>query len=230
MKTKYKGIILAGGKGTRLSPLTKVTSKQLLPVYDKPMIFYPIETLVRSGIDEILIITTPEDKNTFENLIGDGSIFNCKITFSIQEKPEGIAQAFIIAESWLAKSPSVLILGDNIFLKGDISNLIKKSLTENNGATIFAYSVADPSRYGVVNFDSSGNVLGIEEKPEHPKSNWAVTGLYIYNNHAVEEVRNLKPSDRGELEITDLNNVFLNKYSIDVFVYQRHHTGLMQEQ
>ena len=216
MKKNYKGIILAGGKGTRLSPLTKVVSKQLLPIYDKPMIYYPIETLVRSGIEEILIITTPEDKDIFEDLIGDGSIFNCKITFTTQEKPEGIAQAFLIAENWLSDSPSVLILGDNIFLKGNISNLIRKSLTKNNGATIFAYSVDDPSRYGVVNLGSNDEVLAIEEKPQKPKSTWAVTGLYIYNNLATKEVKNLKPSKRGELEITDLNNIFLKKYQMDV--------------
>ncbi len=216
MNKNYKGIILAGGKGTRLSPLTKVISKQLLPVYDKPMIFYPIETLVRSGIKEILIITTPEDRDIFKSLIGDGSIFDCSITFSVQEKPEGIAQAFLIAENWLLDSPSVLILGDNIFLKGDISNLIKKSLISNEGATIFAYNVDDPSRYGVVNFNSNRKVLNIDEKPLNPKSNWAVTGLYIYNNAAVKEVRNLKPSKRGELEITDLNNIFLKKYDMNV--------------
>lgn len=216
MNNEYKGIILAGGKGTRLHPLTKVISKQLLPIYDRPMIFYPLEVLINAGIRDILIITTPEDKNIFQKLISNSSFLNCTISFKAQEKPEGIAQAFLIAEDWLGNSPSVLVLGDNIFLNSNISSSLSKSMTKNEGASIFAYKVSEPSRYGVVNFDDNNQVISIDEKPNKPKSKWAVTGLYIYDNLAVNEVKKLKPSKRGELEITDLNNVYIKKNKMNV--------------
>lgn len=206
---KHKGIILAGGLGSRLYPLTKVISKQLLPVYDMPMIFYPLYTLINSGIKEILIITNPENVKTYDKLLGNGDDFEIKINYEVQVKPKGIAQAFHIAEPWLDNSPSVLILGDNLFLAGDISEKLKKAFLNKKGATIFGYKVNDPSRYGVVDFNQNKEVLSIEEKPVEPKSNWAVTGLYVYDKKVIEYSKNLKPSNRGELEITDINNIYL---------------------
>jgi len=216
MIDNFKGIILAGGKGTRLHPLTEVVSKQLLPVYDRPMIFYPIEVFVKAGIKDILIITNPEEKIIFERLIGNGSQYDCKIDYDIQPKPEGIAQAFLIASDWLNGSPAALILGDNIFLKGDISNLLKNAIKENIGSTVFAYQVDNPNRYGVIEIDNEGSIKSLEEKPENPKSDWAVTGLYVYNNKVVELTKTLKPSKRNELEITSLNNIYIKKDEMKV--------------
>ena len=216
MIDNFKGIILAGGKGTRLHPLTEVVSKQLLPVYDSPMIFHPIEVFVKAGIKDILIITNPEEKIIFERLIGNGSQYDCKIDYDIQPKPEGIAQAFLIASDWLNGSPATLILGDNIFLKGDISNLLKNAIKENIGSTVFAYQVDNPNRYGVIEIDNEGSIKSLEEKPENPKSDWAVTGLYVYNNKVVELTKTLKPSKRNELEITSLNNIYIKKDEMKV--------------
>ena len=213
---RHKGIILAGGQGSRLDPLTKVISKQLLPVYDMPMIFYPLYTLVNSGIKNILIITNPEYVETYKRLLGNGDNLKVNISYEIQLEPKGIAQAFQIAEKWLKKSPSVLILGDNLFLAGDISEKLKNALLNRKGATIFGYKVNDPSRYGVVDFNEKNEVISIEEKPKEPKSSWAVTGLYVYDNKVIEYSKNLKPSNRGELEITDINNIYLK--NSDLFV------------
>ena len=210
MTNNFKGIILAGGRGTRLHPLTEVVSKQLLPVYDRPMIFYPIEVLVNAGIKDILIITNPEEKVIFQRLIGNGSQYGCKIDYNIQPKPEGIAQAFLIASEWLNGSPATLILGDNIFLKGNISNLLKNAIKENVGSTVFAYQVDNPNRYGVIELDNKGSIKSLEEKPENPKSDWAVTGLYVYDNNVVKHAKTLIPSKRNELEITSLNNIYIN--------------------
>jgi len=212
---KYKGIILAGGLGSRLYPLTKVISKQLLPVYDMPMIFYPLYTLLNSGIKDILIITNPENVKIYEKLLGNGDSFEVNISYEAQLKPQGIAQAFQIAESWLNNSPSALILGDNLFLAGDISKKLKNAFQSKKGATIFAYQVNDPSRYGVVDFNKD-KVSSIEEKPLEPKSNWAVTGLYVYDKKVIEYSKNLKPSKRGELEITDINNIYLQNSDLSV--------------
>ena len=213
---RHKGIILAGGQGSRLDPLTKVISKQLLPVYDMPMIFYPLYTLVNSGIKNILIITNPEYVETYKRLLGNGDNLKVNISYEIQLEPKGIAQAFQIAEKWLKKSPSVLILGDNLFLAGDISEKLKNAFLNRKGATIFGYKVNDPSRYGVVDFNEKNEVISIEEKPKEPKSSWAVTGLYVYDNKVIEYSKNLKPSNRGELEITDINNIYLK--NSDLFV------------
>ena len=196
---RHKGIILAGGQGSRLDPLTKVISKQLLPVYDMPMIFYPLYTLVNSGIKNILIITNPEYVETYKRLLGNGDNLKVNISYEIQLEPKGIAHAFQIAEKWLKKSPSVLILGDNLFLAGDISEKLKNAFLNRKGATIFGYKVNDPSRYGVVDFNEKNEVISIEEKPKEPKSSWAVTGLYVYDNKVIEYSKNLKPSNRGEL-------------------------------
>lgn len=216
MTNNFKGIILAGGRGTRLHPLTEVVSKQLLPVYDRPMIFYPIEVLVNAGIKDILIITNPEEKVIFQRLIGNGSQYGCKIDYNIQPKPEGIAQAFLIASEWLNGSPATLILGDNIFLKGNISNLLKNAIKENVGSTVFAYQVDNPNRYGVIEIDNKGSIKSLEEKPENPKSDWAVTGLYVYDNNVVKHTKTLIPSKRNELEITSLNNIYINNDSMKV--------------
>lgn len=207
-----KGIILAGGSGTRLRPLTRVTSKQLLPIYNKPMIFYPLETLIRAGIREILIIVAPDHAGDFLKLLGSGKEFGCKFTYEIQDKPEGLAQAFLIGQNFIGKDNVTLILGDNIYeddFATDIQNF-------KSGGRVFAKKVKDPERFGVVEFDENNQALTIEEKPEHPKSNFAVTGLYIYDNSVVAKARALKPSPRGELEITDLNNVFLEEGTLDV--------------
>lgn len=207
---KRKGIVLAGGSGTRLHPITLGVSKQLMPVYDKPMIYYPIATLMLAGIREILIITTPTDENQFKLVLGDGSDWGVSFQYVVQPSPDGLAQALILAEEFLQGAPSCLILGDNIFYGHGMGDLIKTASDETEGATVFGYWVDDPSRYGVAEIDSEGKVLSIEEKPERPKSNYAVTGLYFYDSRAVEYAKGLKPSERGELEITDLNKCYLS--------------------
>ena len=209
-----KGIILAGGSGTRLYPLTRVISKQLLPVYDKPMIYYPLATLMQAGIKEILIITTPHEQAMFQSLLGNGSEWGIRLEYAVQPSPDGLAQALIIAEEFLQGGPSCLILGDNIFHGGGLQERLLNASGCEDGATVFGYWVKDPERYGVAEFDENFRVLSIEEKPEHPKSNYAVTGLYFYDGRASEFARNLKPSRRGELEITDLNRVYLEDGSL----------------
>lgn len=211
-----KGIILAGGSGTRLYPLTMVTSKQLLPVYDKPMIYYPLSVLMRAGIKDILIISTPQDTARFQNLLKDGSQFGINLSYKIQPSPDGLAQAFIIGEEFIGKDTVSMILGDNIFYGHGFADKIKKASALKDGATIFGYYVDDPERFGIVEFDSNGKAISIEEKPEKPKSNYCVTGLYFYDNNVVEYAKNLKPSKRGELEITDLNRIYLEKESLTV--------------
>ena len=211
-----KGIILAGGAGTRLHPLTKVISKQLLPIYDKPMIYYPLELLVDAGINDILIITTPEDRDKFFSLLKNGEDWGVKISYLIQEKPEGIAQAFLIAENWLNNSSVTLILGDNLFFGKDLTEILKKAINSNKGASIFAYEVNEPNRFGVIDLDKDNKVISIEEKPKFPKSNWAVTGLYVYNEDVCKYAKNLKMSKRGELEITDLNLIYLKNEKLNV--------------
>ncbi len=206
-----KGIILAGGSGTRLYPITKSVSKQLLPVYNKPMIYYPLTTLMLAGIKDILIITTPRDKELFEELLGDGKQFGINISFTIQEKPEGLAQAFIIGESFLKNDSVALILGDNLFYGNELTKTLKKAYYQEEGATLFGYQVSDPERYGVMEFSSKNNVINIEEKPLTPKSNFAVTGIYFYDNKVVEYAKSLRKSSRGEYEITDLNKIYLEK-------------------
>jgi glucose-1-phosphate thymidylyltransferase len=211
-----KGIILAGGKGTRLYPATKVVCKQLLPIYDKPLIYYPLSVLMLAGIKEILIISTPEDIGKFKNLFSDGSQLGLKIEYKVQEQPRGLADAFIVGESFIGKDECCLILGDNIFFGQGLSDILKKAAEKREGATIFGYHVRNPEIYGVVDFDSKGNVLSIEEKPKKPKSNYAVVGLYFYDNKVINMAKNLKPSARGEIEITDLNNEYLKKGKLKV--------------
>jgi glucose-1-phosphate thymidylyltransferase len=213
---KRKGIILAGGSGTRLHPITRSMSKQLLPIYDKPMVYYPLSVLMLAGIREILVISTPQDTPRFQELLGDGSAWGLDIQYAVQASPDGLAQAFLIGEEFLAEAPSTLVLGDNIFFGQNFSSLLKSANERESGATVFAYRVLDPERYGIAEFDSSGKVLSLEEKPEKPKSNYAVTGLYFYDGRASELARTLAPSPRGELEITDLNKLYLAEGSLEV--------------
>jgi glucose-1-phosphate thymidylyltransferase len=211
-----KGIILAGGSGTRLHPLTLVTSKQLLPVYDKPMIYYPLSTLMLAGITDILIITTPHDQPAFKNLLGTGRQWGLQLDYAIQPRPDGLAQAFLIAEDFIRSNPSCLILGDNILYGHGLPDLLRRAANDSSGGTIFGYLVDEPQRYGVIEFDQQSRVVSIEEKPKQPKSNWAAIGLYFYDEHVVELVKTLKPSARGEYEITDLNNLYIHERRLKV--------------